>query len=79
MYFLVLAADFDRTIAYDGVVAAETCHTLRHLKETGDGRYLSRDENSRTSNASFPRWQCSTVSSRKTTLLSMTPQPGMND
>ena len=35
MYFLTLAADFDGTIAYDGVVVAETCHTLRRLKETG--------------------------------------------
>ena len=35
MYFLALAADFDGTIAHDGVVHPDTCGALQRLKETG--------------------------------------------
>jgi hydroxymethylpyrimidine pyrophosphatase-like HAD family hydrolase len=35
MYFLALAADYDGTVARDGVVAAETLDALTHFRETG--------------------------------------------
>lgn len=35
MYFMALAADYDGTIAHEGVVAKETVATLKQLKESG--------------------------------------------
>lgn len=35
MYFLALAADYDGTLAHGGIVDAETCEALRHLRSTG--------------------------------------------
>ena len=35
MYFLALAADYDGTIAHDGIVDDATLAALQRLKETG--------------------------------------------
>jgi hydroxymethylpyrimidine pyrophosphatase-like HAD family hydrolase/energy-coupling factor transporter ATP-binding protein EcfA2 len=35
MYFMALAADYDGTIAHDGIVAKDTVSTLRRFKESG--------------------------------------------
>jgi hypothetical protein len=58
MYFLAVAADYDGTIAHDGIVDEATLAAFQRLKETllsrdnGPGRQILRKFNTETVNAS---------------------------
>jgi HAD superfamily hydrolase (TIGR01484 family) len=55
MYFLALAADYDGTIAADGVVSDETCEALAALKKTGRKLVLVTGRSMPSLTRAFPR------------------------
>ena len=55
MYFLALAADYDGTIAADGVVSDETYEALAALKKTGRKLLLITGRNMTSLKRAFPR------------------------
>jgi HAD superfamily hydrolase (TIGR01484 family) len=55
MYFLALAADYDGTIAADGVVSDDTCEALATLKKTGRKLVLVTGRNMPSLKRAFPR------------------------
>lgn len=55
MYFLALAADYDGTLAADGIVTDETFEALESLKKTGRKLLLVTGRNMESLKRAFPR------------------------
>jgi HAD superfamily hydrolase (TIGR01484 family) len=55
MYFLALAADYDGTLAADGVVSEETFEALSSLKKTGRKLLLVTGRSLESLQRAFPR------------------------